>query len=249
MITNVSNKAKIFFAKLNNAPKWIFGSLSAIAIGGIITIVVISAVVISAIIVANTEIVVNAEPAETTTLFYDLEEPEVSNIIDYLKSNEIKYNTADGGSTIIVPKKEVAELRMAIIEEGLVEDSYVGYKLFDKTNFGISEYVKKLNIRRTLEKELQRTIKSMTEINDAKVYLVFKPDEKPHNAAVHLRFNNGRSLNKANIESIQNLVASSVKGLTSDKVFIIDNNGKMLSEPLPHSRYEINMLNAKNIAK
>ena len=34
----------------------------------------------------------------------------------------------------------------------------LGYELFDKTNLGMTDYVQKINARRALEGELQRTI-------------------------------------------------------------------------------------------
>ena len=220
MPTDILDKARVFLEKLNQAQKWILGGVAGVVLAGIIAI-----------------IVTNTEPVETTTLFNNLEVTDASSIIDYLKANKIKYDIADGGSTIIVPKKGVIELRMAIFNQGLIQESTVGYELFDKTNLGMSEQVQKLNSRRALEGELQRMIKSSDEIRDVKVHLVipdktlFKQQEKQPSAAVKLRFKNGRSYTKVSIEGIQNLVASSVEGMSVDKVVVTDNNNKVLSAP------------------
>lgn len=126
---------------------------------------------------------------------------------------------------------------MSVANQGLIQDSYVGYELFDKTNLGMSEYVQQLNYRRALEGELQRMIKSSDEIADVKVRLVipkkavFKEDEVSPTAAIKLRFKDRRSPERVSIDGIQNLVASSVEGLAPDKVVVTDNNGKILSAP------------------
>jgi flagellar M-ring protein FliF len=219
---NILEQAKTFVNKLSKNQKWILGGLSIVVIVGIIAL-----------------IIALYEPPETTSLFNNLESSDASKIIEYLKSNNIDYELKDNATTIIVPKDRRDEIRMAVANQGLIQDSYVGYELFDKTNLGMSEYVQQLNGRRALEGELQRTIKSMKEIKDVKVHLVipkktlFKNDEKPPTAAITLKFSNGHSLSKMSIEGIQNIVASSVEGMTPDKVVVTDNYGRIISEDIP----------------
>ena len=220
MAKDVLNQARVFLEKLNRNQKWILGGVSAVIIGGIIAI-----------------IIANVQPTETAILWDSLEASDAARITDYLKANKIDYQFANNASTILVPKARVNEIRMAVMNQDLIQDSHVGYELFDKTNLGMSEAVQQLNTRRALEGEIARTIKSMDEVRDVSVRLtmpktpLFKKDEKPPTAAVKLRLKSGRSLNRISIEGIQNLVASSVEGMTPDKVVVTDNNGRMLSEP------------------
>ena len=219
---NILEQAKIFANKLNKNQKWILGGLSALVLGGVITLIVSL-----------------YEPPETTTLFNNLEATDASKIIDYLKANKINYELRENATTIVVPKNRVDEIRMAVANQGLIQDSYVGYELFDKTNLGMSEYVQQLNGRRALEGELQRTIKSFPEVRDVKVRLVipkkalFKQQESPPTAAITLKFKSGHSLGRMSIEGIQNLVASSVEGMEPSKVVVTDNYGRILSEDIP----------------
>ena len=214
---NILEQVKIFTNKLSKNQKWILGGLSVLVLGGVIAL-----------------IITLYEPPETTTLWTNLESGDASRIIEYLKANKINYELRDNATTIVVPKKRVDEIRMAIATQGLVQDSYVGYELFDKTNLGMSEYVQQLNGRRALEGELQRTIKSMNEVRDVKVRLVipkkalFKQDEKPPTAAVTLRFKSGHSLGRMSIEGIQRIVAQSVEGMVPSNVVVTDNYGKIL---------------------
>lgn len=219
MAKDVLAQARVFLDKLNKNQKWILGGIATVVVGGIIAI-----------------IVAVSQPAETTTLFKDLEASDAAKITEYLKANKIDYQLIDNATTIVVPKERADEIRMSVANQGLIQDSYVGYELFDKTNLGMSEFVQQLNARRALEGELQRTIKSMDEIKDVKVHLVipkkavFKQDEMLPSAAVKLRFKSSRGLERIKIEGIQNIVASSVEGLTPDKVVVTDNNGRILSQ-------------------
>jgi flagellar M-ring protein FliF len=101
----------------------------------------------------------------------------------------------------------------------------------------MSEFVQKLNYRRALEGELARTISSLDEVKKARVHLVipekqlFEKDKKDPTASVSLWLNSGRSISKVSIEGIQNLVASSVEGMLTDHVTVVDQRGKIISPP------------------
>ncbi len=65
---------------------------------------------------------------------------------------------------ILVDAKQLYEVRMSLAREGLPKRHGLGYELFDKTNFGMTDYVQKLNARRALEGEIQRTIEGLEEV-------------------------------------------------------------------------------------
>jgi len=193
--------------------------------------------VLIALIVGIILIVSSSKPVEMGVLYSNLEPADASKIVESLKAKGTKYELADNGNTILVEKSKIYDTRIALAGEGLPSESIVGYELFDKTNLGMSEFVQKLNYRRALEGELARTIATMDEVKKVRVHLVipektlFKKDEKLPSASVIIHLKSGRSLSKISIEGIQNLVASSVEGLTVDKVTVVDGRGKILSEP------------------
>lgn len=193
--------------------------------------------VLVALIVGIILIVSNSKPVEMGVLYSNLEPADAAKIVESLKAKGINYELADNGNTILVEKSKLYDTRISLAGEGLPSESIVGYELFDKTNLGMSEFVQKLNYRRALEGELARTIATMDEVKKVRVHLVipektlFKKDEKPPSASVIIHLKSGRSLSKISIEGIQNLVASSVEGLTLDKVTVVDGRGKILSEP------------------
>lgn len=185
-------------------------------------------------------------------LYSGLEQQDASKIVESLKSRQMKYKLADGGATVLVEKNKVLDTRVELAGEGLPETSVVGYELFDKTNLGMSEFVQKLNYRRALEGELSKTINSIDEVHRARVHLVipekalFQKDQKKPTASVTLRLKSGRSLNQRTVQGIQTMVASSVEGMIPDDVTVVDQKGKLISEP-PHDISTVAGLTAQQL--
>ncbi|MBS4000062.1 MAG: flagellar M-ring protein FliF [Desulfobulbaceae bacterium] len=195
--------------------------------------IIASPVVIIATLVL---LIASGSEKEYSVLYSSLEQQDASKIVESLKSQQIKYKIADGGSTILVEKDKMLEARINLAGEGLPESGIVGYELFDKTNLGMSEFVQKLNYRRALEGELSKTISSIDEVQKARVHLVipdkalFQKDQKKPTASVTLRLKSGKSLNQRTVSGIQTMVASSIEGMNTDDVSIVDQKGKLLSE-------------------
>lgn len=168
-------------------------------------------------------------------LFKDISSEDAGKIVASLKEKGIEYTLADGGTTIMVPKDKVYETRINLASEGLPGSSVVGYEVFDKSNLGMSEFVQKLNYRRALEGELARTISALEEVKSARVHIVvpekalFKEDQKDPTASVTLQIRPNKNLSSAAITGIQNLVASSVEGLTPERVTVLDQKGRVIS--------------------
>ena len=171
-----------------------------------------------------------------STLFNNLSPEDASKIVVKLKEKSIPYQLEDGGKSILVPKQKVYEMRLALAGEGLPQSSVIGYEIFDRTNLGISDFVQKVNYRRALEGELARTILTIEEVEAARVHLVvpekalFKEDEKPSTASVVLKLKNGKPLKADVVQGIAHLVSSSVEGLESGNVTIVDSRGQLLSD-------------------
>lgn len=169
-------------------------------------------------------------------LFSNLSPEDASKIVTKLKDKEIQYVLEDGGKTVMVPKQSVYELRLSLAGEGLPQSSVIGYEIFDRTNLGVSDFVQKVNYRRALEGELARTILTLEEVEAARVHLVvperslFKEDEKPATASVVLKLKSGRPLRRETVQGISHLIASSVEGIESGNVTIVDSRGQLLSD-------------------
>ncbi|HCV42271.1 MAG TPA: flagellar M-ring protein FliF, partial [Bacteroidetes bacterium] len=168
-------------------------------------------------------------------LFSNLRPEDASKIVEKLKERSVPYTLDDGGKTILVPKQQVYDLRLSLAGEGLPQSSVIGYEIFDRTNLGVSDFVQKVNYRRALEGELARTILELEEVEGARVHIVvpekalFKDDEKAATASVVLKLRSGKPLKRETVQGIAHLVASSVEGLETNNVTIVDSRGSLLS--------------------
>jgi flagellar M-ring protein FliF len=171
---------------------------------------------------------------ELGLLYSDLSQREASEVVEYLKDNNIAYKVKDGGSTILVPSNKIYEARMALAKNSLPRGE-VGFELFDKVKFGMSDLAQKVNYRRALQGELAKTITQLDGVEWAKVQIVvpetsiFRKDEKPSTASVVIKMRNRNALNTAKISGITHLVSTSVEGLSPENITITDSKGNLLS--------------------
>ncbi len=170
-------------------------------------------------------------------LYSDLEVEKAATITEALQKANYKYKLENNGRTVLVEARQLYEIRMSLAREGLPGKSGLGYELFDKTNFGMTDYVQKINARRALEGELQRTIEGLEEVKSARVHIVipeptiFLDTQKEAKASVVIKCVSGRQLGKEQIRGITNLLSSSVDGLKPQNISVVDYGGKLLSSP------------------
>jgi flagellar M-ring protein FliF len=171
------------------------------------------------------------------SVYSNLEIDDAAAVAEQLKKANIKFKVENDGRTILVEKEKIYEARMTLAKAGLPKSHGVGYELFDKTNLGMTDFVQKVNARRALEGELQRTIEGLEEVKSARVHIVvpeptiFLDNQKDAKASVVVRMVPGRELAKEQIRGVMFLVSSSVDGLKPQNISIIDYEGKLLSNP------------------
>src|SRR5213594_1665909 len=172
---------------------------------------------------------------EYQTLYADLDPQEAQGIVQKLQDLKVPYELEPDGRTVKVIADKIAEVRIQLATQGLPESGRVGFEIFDRTNFGLTNFQEQVNYQRALEGELARSIMTLSEIGAARVHLVlakeslFQTADDQTKASVILKLKNGRSLSASAAQGIVNVVASSVKGLTPEKVVLIDYKGKILS--------------------
>ncbi|MFZ1842871.1 MAG: flagellar basal-body MS-ring/collar protein FliF, partial [Nitrospira sp.] len=168
-------------------------------------------------------------------LFANLAVDDASGIIDKLKDAKVPYETANGGTTVLVPSAQVHDLRLEMAGQGLPHGGGVGYEIFDRTTMGMSDFVQKLNYRRALQGELARTITQMPEVERARVHLaiperrLFATEQDRARASVVVSLRASQTLSKAQIQGVVHLVSSSVEGLQARDVTVVDGHGNLLS--------------------
>jgi len=171
-------------------------------------------------------------------LYSNLDPKDAQMIIERLEEQNISYKLQEEGSAILVPEGQEFKLRLELAAEGIPMMGAVGYEIFDRTNIGMTDFMQKVNYKRSVEGELARTIRSMEAVQDARVFIVipeprlFTEDKVDATASVKLTLRRNRELNKENIKALANLIAFSVEGLKPENVNIIDSYGNFLSEEL-----------------
>src|SRR5579884_911393 len=159
----------------------------------------------------------------------------VSSLTDKLDQAGVKYRLDRGGADIMVAANDLAKARVALAKGGIPNAGRPGLELFDQPSWGMTDFTQRINYRRALEGELERTVGQMRGIDKAQVHLVlhetdgFAAADKPTEASVVLKLKNGDP-DPDIIKGIAHLVASSVEGLTSERVTIVDDAGRLLSE-------------------
>lgn len=185
------------------------------------------------------------------TLYSELELSEASAITEKLEESNIKYELKNDGQTVVVEKKELYNARMVLAREGLPKSRGLGYELFDKTNLATTDFVQKINARRALEGELQRTIEGLDEVKNARVHLalpeptIFLDEKEDPKASVVLRLNPGGEIGAEQVRGITHLVSSSVEGLKASNISVVDYAGRLLSSPFGDN--ETAMISSRNL--
>lgn len=193
------------------------------------------AVAAVASIVAVVALITWASKPTYGVLFSNLEAQDASKIVDKLKQASVPYELGDGGKAILVPKSQVYELRLQMAGQGLPKSSIVGYDIFDKPSFGMTDFTQRVDYKRALEGELEKTILQLDEVQGASVHIVipektlFASQQQKTTASVFLKLKDGAHLTAEEINGIQHLVAASIEGLDPSNVTIVDASGNLLS--------------------
>ena len=168
-------------------------------------------------------------------LYGKLSDTEASKVITALDDAKVPYKIGEGGGSILVPSDKVYEMRMQLAGKGIPSGDGVGFEIFDKPNFGISDFVQRANYIRAVEGELARTISQINEVEAARVMIVMPENrllldsDKHPTASVFVRVSGNTQLEPSSVNAIRFLVANSVEGLTANNVTVVDNLGNVLS--------------------
>lgn len=156
-------------------------------------------------------------------------------VIEQLEGAGIPHRLERGGTLVKVRDSDLAQARVLLAQEGLPAAGRPGFELFDQPSWGMTDFAQRVNYRRALEGELERTIAQMRDVESAQVHLalqessIFRRSQRPSAASVVLRLRAGVRSNAELVEGITYLVASSADGLDSENVTVLDHAGYLLS--------------------
>jgi flagellar M-ring protein FliF len=168
-------------------------------------------------------------------LFTDLTLDDSASIAKDLDRQAVTYQLKNDGSIILVPKEQVARLRMKLAEDGLPKGGGVGYEIFDKSDaLGATTFIQNINKLRALEGELSRTIRTIDGVEAARVHLVlpdrplFSRDKAEASASIVLKVRG--QLAPGQVRAIRHLVATAVNGLKPEHISVVDEAGRLLAD-------------------
>lgn len=167
-------------------------------------------------------------------LFSNLAPDDAAAVTQHLKDDKVPYQLSTDGKTVYVPSQNVSDERVAIAGANVIKGGSNGYELFDRTNFGMTEFEQKIDKVRAIEGELQRTIGGLEPVAAARVHIaapddtLYSSEAQATTASVALTTKPGMQLSPAQVEGITMLVSRAVEGLKPENVTIVDQDGQVL---------------------
>jgi flagellar M-ring protein FliF len=169
-------------------------------------------------------------------LYGRLGDKDLTAIVSSLQAQGVPHRVEAG--SVFVAANQVHRLRMELAGKGIPSGDGVGFEIFDRGQFGLSDFVQRTNYNRALQGELARTISQLNGVSHARVMIV-QPESrllitdqgvKP-TASVFIEMSSSRMESEA-VNAIRHLVANAVQGLTADDVAVVDQRGRVLSAEL-----------------
>jgi flagellar M-ring protein FliF len=160
-------------------------------------------------------------------LYKDLDPADAQALATQLDSQNIPHQTSADGKEVSVPADKLDAARMITATQGQPHSGRMGFELFDKMSWGQTEFDEKVAYQRALEGELERTIGTLADVEQARVHLVMPTDsvfldrQRSAKAAVILRLRHN-GLSKDAVVAISRLVSGAVDELKPEDVSIID---------------------------
>jgi len=168
-------------------------------------------------------------------LYGRLSTKEIASVVSSVQELGVRHELGANGTAVYVPADQVHKIRLALASKGIPSGEGVGFEIFDRANFGVSDFIQRTNYSRALQGELSRTISQLQGVRSARVLVVmpenrllFTDTRSKPTASVFVE----GSINQEQVNSIRFLVANSVEGLKTEDVAVVDNRGQVLTEGL-----------------
>ncbi|GLS89465.1 flagellar M-ring protein [Psychromonas marina] len=159
---------------------------------------------------------------------------ELISTLDFLDKQKILYKIE--GNSILVVTTEYQKIKLLMTRAGLANDNTESGDdiLLQDMGFGVSQRVEQERLKLSRERQLSLAIQAMQNITKAQVLLaipkqsVFARKERQASATVVVTSSRSYSLSQQEIDSIVDIVASAVQGLSPASVTVSDQRGRLL---------------------
>jgi flagellar M-ring protein FliF len=191
---------------------------------------------VAAAVAAGVMVVLWSRGPSYSLLYANLSAEDQAQVAAALESSGIPYRL-EGANGMSVPAERLNDARLKLAGQGLPEGSGGFANISKDPGFGVSQFMEGARYQHALETELARTIASLRPVEGARVHLAvpresaFVRDRQPASASIFVQLKAGKRLEQEQIQSIINLVASSIPELDASHVTVVDQQGRLLSAP------------------
>ncbi|NIZ19378.1 flagellar basal-body MS-ring/collar protein FliF [Entomospira culicis] len=160
-----------------------------------------------------------------------------------LDAEDIRYSISGDGTRFVVSDEKTArQARALLVREGINLGQMDPWTLFDVDRWTTSDLLNKVNLQRSIQRQLQLHIESLEDIDRAEVSLAFPkdnfldPNQHPVTASVTLMAKPGSDIGESSssgrkkVEGIQSLVQFAVPQLSVENIVITDHAGRRLND-------------------
>ncbi|MFC5568979.1 flagellar basal-body MS-ring/collar protein FliF [Lysobacter yangpyeongensis] len=169
-----------------------------------------------------------------------LDAKSVDEASELLRGAQIPFRIEPASGVLSVPTDQLGAARMTLASAGLPSADGRGFESMQgDQGFGTSQFVENARYQQALQTELARTIANLRPVREARVHLAlpkpsaFTRQNEPASASVVLELRSGSTLEQGQVNAIVHLVASSIPGLSPERVTVVDQFGRMLSNTDP----------------
>ena len=159
---------------------------------------------------------------------------ELITTLDFLDQQKVLYKI--DGDSILVTVAEYQKIKLLMTRAGLTDDTSENGDdiLMQDMGFGVSQRVEQERLKLSRERQLALAIQAMKNVTKAQVLLaipkqsVFARKERQASATVVVTSSRSYSLSPQEVDSIVDIVASAVQGLSPNNVTVSDQRGRLL---------------------
>lgn len=192
---------------------------------------------LAAAVALGVYVVMWARTPAYSVLYTELNDRDLSQVVDALQGHEIPYKMDHRSGAILVDAAQVHDARLKLAAAGLPKSAGMGFEMLDEEQgFGTSQFIEQARYQRAIEGELSRSIARISTVRSARVHLAvpresaFARTKRDPSASVIVDLYNGRRLEDHQVGAIVHMVSASVPGMSPGQVTVIDQNGNLLTD-------------------
>jgi len=159
-------------------------------------------------------------------------------IVLRLNQENVKVSVTPDGFVKVPDELTARRMRAVLIREDLIPSGIDPWQVFDRERWTITDMERNVNLQRALTRTITDLIKSIDDVDDANVAIVwparelFVSAQNPVTASVIITPKPGSDIvqNRKKVEGIQKILQMAIEGLRSENITITDNSGLVLND-------------------